>query len=238
MLRVTVWNENIHDSEPNVKDKYPNGIHGRLKEIIDEMDNVTVRIATLDMPECGLTDDVLENTDVMLWWGHMGHKKVPDELARKVADRVLQGMGFIALHSTHNSKVFKLLMGTSCSLSWRDADFERIWTILPGHPIAKGIPAHFELPAEEMYGERFDIPQPDELVFAGWFRGGEIMRSGCCWNRGAGKVFYFQPGHESDGAFNNAYVAQIIRNAVMWAAPCCPPQSLYCREIKAVMDNN
>ena len=165
MLRVTVWNENIHDSEPNVKDKYPNGIHGRLKEIIDEMDNVTVRIATLDMPECGLTDDVLENTDVMLWWGHMGHKKVPDELARKVADRVLQGMGFIALHSTHNSKVFKLLMGTSCSLSWRDADFERIWTILPGHPIAKGIPAHFELPAEEMYGERFDIPQPDELVF-------------------------------------------------------------------------
>ena len=238
MIRVTIWNENVHDKEDFIKAIYPNGLHGRLKEIIEELEDVQIRIATLDQPECGLTDDVLDNTDVMLWWGHMAHNEVPDETARKVRDRVLQGMGFIGLHSAHDSKPFKLLMGTSCSLSWRESDFERMWTILPGHPIAKGIPDYFELNTEEMYGERFDIPQPDELVFAGWFSGGELMRSGCCWNRGAGKVFYFQPGHESFKSFYNQNVEKIIRNAVLLAAPKCPPQSLCCRPIEKPMKNN
>ena len=220
MIRVTVWNENIHDREvQEVKDLYPLGIHGTLAAYLNTLEGVEARTATLEQPECGLPDEVLNNTDVMIWWGHCGHHLVPDELARKVADRVLCGMGIIFLHSAHYSKPFKLLMGTSCSLRWREGEFERVWCVNPGHPIAKGIPPYFELEKEEMYGEFFDIPQPDELVFNGWFRGGELFRSGCCWHRGLGKVFYFQPGHETNPTFHNPYIQRVLVNAVRWAEP-------------------
>ena len=220
MIRVTVWNENIHDREmQEVKELYPLGIHGTLAAYLNTLEGVEARTATLEQPECGLSDEVLNNTDVMIWWGHCGHHLVPDELARKVADRVLRGMGLIVLHSGHYSKPFRLLMGTTCSLRWRDGDFERVWCMNPGHPIAEGVPAWFELEKEEMYGEHFDIPNPDEIVFGGWFRGGELFRSGCCWHRGAGKVFYFQPGHETNPSYHNPHVLKIIGNAVKWAAP-------------------
>ncbi len=228
-MQVTIWNENIHDREvPAVRALYPSGIHGTLAAYLETLPGLTVRTATLDQPECGLPSDVLDTTDVLVWWGHCAHERVPDELARRVADRVLAGMGLVVLHSGHHSKPFRLLMGTSCSLRWRDDDFERLWCVNPGHPIAAGIPACFELPAEEMYGEFFDIPQPDELVFAGWFRGGEVFRSGCCWHRGAGKVFYFQPGHETNPSFHNPYVQRIIGNAVRWAEPVCWRTTLGC----------
>lgn len=123
-----------------------------------------MRTATLNDPDCGLPPEVLENTDVLIWWGHKAHDEVPDELVERVHDRVLRGMGFIALHSAHFSKPFKRLMGTSCALHWRDGDFERLWTVNPAHPIAKGIGEYVEIPVEEMYGESFDIPEPDELV--------------------------------------------------------------------------
>lgn len=219
MLRVTVWNENLHDQSPDIRAIYPQGLHGEIAGFLKELDGVEVRTATLDQPDCGLPDEVLENTDVLLWWGHMAHEKVPDELARRVADRVLRGMGFIPLHSAHMSKPFRLLMGTSGALRWRAGEFERIWCVNPSHPIAAGIPACFVLEHEEMYGELFDIPQPDEQVFIGWYRGGEVFRSGNCWHRGAGKIFYWQPGHESDLAFKNPYCRRIISNAVRWAAP-------------------
>ena len=220
MIRVTVWNENVHEKEMSeVRALYPNGLHGELAAYLNTLDGVEAITATLDQPECGLTEDVLNNTDVMLWWGHAAHERVPDDLARKVVDRVLAGMGLIVLHSGHYSKPFRMLMGTSCSLRWRDDDFERIWCVNPGHPIAQGVPACFVLEHEEMYGEFFDIPEPDELVFAGWFRGGELIRSGCCWHRGSGKVFYSQPGHETNTAFKNPHYLRILGNAVRWAAP-------------------
>lgn len=220
MIRVTVWNENVHDREnQDVKNLYPMGIHGELAAYLQTLGDIQVRTATLEQPECGLTDEVLDNTDVMIWWAHMAHHLVSDEIAQKVVDRVLKGMGLIVLHSGHYSKPFRMLMGTSCSLRWRDGDFERVWCVNPGHPIAEGVPPCFELEIEEMYGEHFDIPQPDELVFAGWFRGGELFRSGCCWNRGAGKVFYFQPGHETNPTYKNPHVLKIIGNAVKWARP-------------------
>ena len=220
MLRVTVWNENVHDREiPAVQALYPGGLHGTIAAYLRTLADLDVRTATLDQPDCGLSDEVLDNTDVLIWWGHCAHDKVPDELAQKVADRVLLGMGFIALHSAHYSKPFRLLMGTTCSLRWRDGEFERIWCVNPGHPIAEGIPPCFVLEPEEMYGEFFDIPQPDELVFAGWYRGGELFRSGCCWNRGRGRVFYFQPGHEGNPTYYIPQVQQILINAVRWAAP-------------------
>lgn len=229
MIRVTVWNENKHEKEiPELLEIYPQGLHGVLQEILSVDHDLEIRIATQDMPECGLPDEVLDSTDVMIWWGHCNHHNVPDELARKVADRVLLGMGIIFLHSAHHSKPFRLLMGTTCSLRWRDNDYERLWCLDPSHPIAAGVPATVELGTEEMYGEFFDIPQPDELVFAGWFRGGELFRSGCCWKRGTGKVFYFQPGHETNPIYHNPHVRRIIRNAVHWAAPACRRSTLWC----------
>ena len=149
----------------------------------------------------------------------MAHDKVPDRLVEKIHTRVLAGMGLVVLHSGHHSKIFRKLMGTTCNLRWRDGDRERIWTVNPAHPIAKGVPPHFSIDKEEMYGERFDIPEPDELVFLGWFAGGEVFRSGCTWQRGLGKIFYFQPGHESNPTFHNEYVQKIIINAVRWAEP-------------------
>ena len=217
MIRVTVWNEGVHEAESReVAAVYPEGIHGQLKSFLGAQEDMEVRTATLREPDCGLPPEVLENTDVLIWWGHKAHDEVPDELVERVHDRVLRGMGFIALHSAHFSKPFKRLMGTSCALHWRDGDFERVWTVNPAHPIAKGLDEYFEIPVEEMYGERFDIPEPDELVFLGWFSGGDVF---CCWNRGRGRVFYFQPGHEGNPTYYIPQVQQILTNAVRWAAP-------------------
>ena len=225
MINVTVWNEGVHEKTSNeVAGVYPAGIHGCIKNFLSSQQDMTVRTATLAQRKCGLSDEVLETTDVLIWWGHMAHDKVPDKLVEKIHKRVLAGMGLIVLHSGHHSKIFKALMGTTCNLRWRDADRERIWTVNPAHPIAQGIPAHFSIPVEEMYGEQFDIPAPEELVFLGWFAGGEVFRSGCCWQRGLGKIFYFQPGHESNPTFHNEYVQRIIINAVRWAAPLTLPK--------------
>ena len=131
-----------------------------------------------------------------------------------------EGMGLIVLHSGHFSKPFKRLMGTDCSLRWREAnDKERIWVVNPGHPIAQGLPDYFELPAEEMYGEYFGVPQPDDLVFVSWFTGGEVFRSGACWHRGMGKIFYFRPGHETYPSYHNPLVHRVLANSIRWAAP-------------------
>ena len=234
MLRVTVWNEFLHErTEESIRAVYPEGIHNCIKEFL-QTDEIEVRTATLDMPECGLPDEVLESTDVMIWWSHAKQDDLPDEIAKKVADRVLKGMGLIVLHSAHKSKPFMRLMGTTCDLAWRDGDRERVWCCNPSHPIAQGIPEHFELPEEEMYGEFFDIPQPDDLIFLGWFRGGEVFRSGCTFRRGHGKVFYFQPGHEAHPIYRNEIIQQIIKNAVQWARPSSSVETLACRHPEAL----
>ena len=167
----------------------------------------------------------------------MAHDKVPDKLVEKIRNRVLGGMGLVVLHSGHHSKIFKSLMGTTCNLRWRDGDRERIWTINPTHPIAKGIPAHFSLGVEEMYGEQFDIPAPEELVFLGWFAGGEVVRSGCCWQRGLGKIFYFQPGHETFPTFHNPDIIKVIKNAIHWANPVYRIPELTCPWMPRIEEN-
>jgi trehalose utilization protein len=221
-LRITVWNEYRHELDKNhpASTIYPQGIHSAIAEGLREHGGFEVRTATLDEPEHGLTDAVLASTDVMLWWGHMAHGQVQDEIVAKVQARVLDGMGLIVLHSGHFSKIFKRLMGTSCDLKWREADDnERIWVLEPGHPIAEGLGETIELADEEMYGERFDIPAPETLVFVSWFKGGEIFRSGCCYTRGRGKIFYFRPGHESYPTYYNPEIRRVIANAARWAAP-------------------
>ncbi len=222
-IRVTVWNEFRHEKHADhpASRIYPDGMHAAIAAHLAKQPDMEVRTATLDEPEHGLTDKVLAETDVLTWWGHMAHGEVKDEIVDKLQQKVvIGGMGLIVLHSGHFSKIFKRLMGTTCNLIWREAaEKERLWVIDPAHPIAEGFGEHFEIPETEMYGERFDIPQPDELVFVSWFQGGEVFRSGCCWHRGRGKVFYFRPGHESYPIYKNASVLKAIENGVRWAAP-------------------
>ena len=229
-VRVTVWNEFRHEqsSRHPASKIYPQGIHGAIAEGLRAESGFEVRTATLDEPEHGLTDEVLANTDVMIWWGHAAHGEVRDEIVSKVHARVLDGMGLIVLHSGHFSKIFKRLMGTSCDLKWREAnDHERIWVVEPGHPIAAGLDECIELGPEEMYGERFDIPAPETLVFVSWFTGGEVFRSGCCYTRGRGTIFYFRPGHETYPTYFNPHVRRVIANAARWAAPTNGPRPVF-----------
>lgn len=222
--RVTIWNEFIHErTKPEVRELYPDGIHATIKHALLETlgERFEIGCASLHEPEHGLTDEVLESTDVMLWWGHAAHDQVDDAIVAKVHKRVLAGMGLIVLHSGHASKIFQRLMGTTCMLRWRDAgELERLWVVAPGHPILAGIDQpYFELPVAEMYGEHFDIPEPDELLLISWFEGGEVFRSGCTFRRGQGRIFYFRPGHETFPIYHNVNVQRIIANAVVWAAP-------------------
>lgn len=222
-IRVTVWNEYRHElSDKKVQAVYPDGIHVAIASFLKG--NFDVKTATLDELEHGLTGEVLANTDVLIWWGHMAHHDVKDEIVDRVYARILEGMGLIVLHSGHFSKIFRKLMGTTCNLKWREiGEKERIYVIEPGHPIAQGLPEYFEVPHAEMYGERFDIPAPDTQVFLSWFEGGELFRSGCCYHRGAGKIFYFRPGHETYQVFYQKEIQTVISNAVRWAAPVAGP---------------
>lgn len=190
MVKVTIWNEFLHEKkQEEVRAIYPKGIHGCIADFLRTDKNILVRTATLEEPEHGLTEEVLADTDVLIYWGHMAHRDFSDEIALRVHRHVLQGMGLIALHSAHFAKIMRLLMGTSMTLRWKHGDRERLFTTAPCHPIAQGVPAHFDIPVEEMYGEYFDIPKPDDVVFTGWFAGGEVFRSGCTFQRGLGRIF-------------------------------------------------
>ena len=257
MIRVTIWYENVQESgvlpeelragrsqedaehfsrflEENcvrVRSQYPSGVMGTLADYLRNEPDLEVTYVTLQMPEYGLTQDLLDRTDVLIWWSHVAQEMVPDEIAYRVVRRVQAGMGFIPLHSAHKSKPFMYLLGTTGTLKWREGDFCRVWTAAPAHPIARGIPESIELSEEEMYGEPFDIPKPDETVFISWFSGGEVFRSGCTWSRGYGKIFYFQPGHETSPSYHNPYILRIILNAVRWAAPEVMRENFDCPKI-------
>lgn len=227
-MRVTVWNEYRHERENKaIAEVYPDGIHNVIASFLNEA-GMDARTATLDEPEHGLTDGVLEQTDVLVWWGHKAHDEVTEEVAEKVKQRVLDGMGLVVLHSAHFSKVFKKLMGTGCDLKWREAnERERLWIVDPTHPITEGLDEYIELEREEMYGEHFDIPVPDELVFISWFEGGEVFRSGATFKRGRGKIFYFRPGHEEYPTYYNKDIQRVITNGVNWAANTNTPKHVY-----------
>jgi trehalose utilization protein len=221
-VRVTVWNEFRHEQNPKheARKVYPDGMHAVIAAHLNAQEGITARTATLDEPEHGLSDEVLAATDVMTWWGHAAHKEVSDATVDKVQQRVLEGMGLIVLHSGHFSKIFRRLMGTTCQLKWREeGEREVLWVSRPGHPILQGIDDHFIIPHTEMYGEHFDIPEPDETILISSFEGGEVFRSGVTYRRGAGKVFYFRPGHETYPIYKDPTVMRVLTNAVRWAAP-------------------
>jgi trehalose utilization protein len=229
VIRVTVWNEYRHEKlSEEIARIYPEGIHGAIASFLQTQPGLEVRTATIDEPDHGLTAEVLAGTDVLTWWGHMAHHEVSDTVVDRIHERVLNGMGLIVLHSGHFSKIFRKLMGTTCNLKWREAgEKERLWVVSPGHPIASGIGEFIEIPHAEMYGEFFDIPQPDELVLISWFQGGDVFRSGCCFHRGRGKIFYFRPGHETHPIFHQTDVLKVIANAVRWAAPVDGPAPVF-----------
>ena len=236
-IRVTVWNEFRHEQQADHKSRevYPNGLHMAIADALKEDPKFEVTTATLDEPEQGLPEEKLNNTDVLIWWGHCAHAEVKDELVEKIAARVRDGMGIIVLHSGHYSKVFRRLMGTECrSKWWEENDRERIFTVMPGHPITAGLPEYFELPMEETYCEHFNIPTPDELVFISWFSGGAVLRSGCCYHYGAGKIFYFQPGHETFKSFTRPEIQTIIKNAVNWVCPIRDKKEIICENFKGL----
>lgn len=221
MIRITVWNEYRHEKiNERVAKIYPKGIHHAIADFLKKDERFEVKTAVLDDPENGLSEETLNSTDVLIWWGHKAHDEVLDEVVARVQKRVQEGMGFIALHSSHMSKPFRLLMGTTCTLKWRKAgEKERLWNTAPTHPIVKGIGEYFELEHTEMYGEYFDIPKPDDVVFLSWFAGGEVFRSGCTWTRGNGRIFYFKPGHETFPIYYDETIQKVICNAVEWCAP-------------------
>lgn len=220
-IKVTIWNEYRHEiKNEHIRKIYPDGMHKVIAKGILKEGDFEVRTATLDEPEHGLTQDVIDNTDVLIWWGHVAHKEVSDEIVERVKKRCLEGMGLIVLHSGHFSKIFRTMLGTNCSLKWREVgEKERLWNLEPSHPITEGIGEYIELPNEEMYGERFDIPNPDKVIFISWFEGGEVFRSGVTYERGHGRIFYFRPGHEAYPTFYNDQVIKVIANACKWAKP-------------------
>lgn len=231
-MKVLVWNEYRHEqTKPEVAEIYPKGIHGAIADFLQD-EQVEVSTATLDEEEHGLTEEVLKETDVLLWWGHIAHEEVQDEIVTRVQKRVLEGMGLIVLHSGHFSKIFKQLMGTTCDLKWRVADEkERLWVVDPAHPIVEGIGEYIELEKEEMYGEHFDIPAPDQLLFISWFEGGEVFRSGCTYQRGKGRIFYFRPGHETYRTYYNPEIQRVIKNAVKWVKPRLHNNTVYGKSV-------
>jgi len=212
-MRVLVWNEHRHERERSaVADLYPDGIHAA---IADGLEDVEVRTATLDGPDAGLDAETLSWADAVVWWSHAA--TVPDDAADRVVDRVRAGLGFVVLHAGKNAKPFRRLVGTDAAIKYRHAaETERLWTVEPGHPVTKGVPESFEVPASEMYGEPWRVPAPDTLVFSSWFEGGETFRSGCCYRRGNGRIFYFRPGHEEYPIYHDGTVRRVLRNAVRW----------------------
>ncbi len=218
-INTVVWNENVHETHNKVvADLYPDGIHGAIAAALNTDPEIHATTATLQEPEHGLPQDRLDQTDVLLWWGHAAHGDVEDAVVERVAEAVWSGMGLIVLHSGHFAKIFKRLMGTPCNLTWREAgERERLWVTSRNHPIVDGLPDHFELENEEMYGEPFGIPEPEQTVFISWFQGGEVFRSGATWKRGAGNVFYFRPGHETYPTYFDPNVQRVLSNAVKWA---------------------
>ena len=227
-INVTVWNE--EDPEPKHQPAYPEAIHNAIAAFLkDDTQIATLRTATLSQPEHGLSQEILDDTDVLIYWAHVFHGAVEDEIVERIRQRVIKGMGLILLHSAHASKIFSRLLGTNtANLRWREAaERERVWVIEHNHPITAGIGDFIEIPESETYGEHFDIPAPDELLFISWYEGGEVFRSGVTYKRGSGKIFFFSPGHESFRIYDMPKIQRVIKNAIGWAAPVAYPEIPY-----------
>lgn len=218
-IRVTIWNEYWDETRyDNVRQIYPHGIHQALADALQPDPDFIVRIATPYDPDFGLSEALLADTDVLIWWGHVIHHLVPDDAVERVCRHVMDGMGFVPLHSATYSKPFQQLVGRIMNSAYREVgEKERLWVVNPAHEIVRGLPAFFEIPHSEVYREPTGLPMPDELVFLSWYAGGEAAISGSCYYRGRGRIFVFTPGHEDYPIFYDPNVRQVITNGVKWA---------------------
>lgn len=242
-VRVLVWDENPPHAP---KELYPKSINGAIADALNELGGgqIIATTANLDDPNQGITEEALANADVLLWWGHARHAEVSDETAALVKKAAHEnGLGFMPLHSGHYSKTYKQVLESTGHLlgGWREIEGfepEEITVCAPRHPIAQGID-DFVLDAEEMYGSPFGAPPFKTLVFQSYFpHGGEYFPcgftvtvgkgidpeftsgkgNGANQGEGAGRVFYFRPGHETVGTYFNPTVQKILHNAVLWCA--------------------
>ena len=225
-LRVTVWNEFYDEKQwPEILDIYPGGVHQAIKRFLDRENDLEVTVSTQQDTEQGLSQELLDRTDVLIWYSHMEKEPIAEERIDAVIRRVLDGMGLIFLHSSLGSQLASQLLGARGHGTYREiGEKERVWVIDRSHPIAQGLNEYFEFPQSEMYGEPCDIPTPDELIFISWYAGGNAARSGYTYRRGAGKIFYFSPGHAWYDVMNREEFQTVVKNAVRRARPPqCPP---------------
>lgn len=237
-VSVTVWNEyrshrgatdwmsQSQQAQAEAAAKvYPDGIHAVIAEFLSDA-GFEIRTATLDAPSHGLSDEVLDETDVLVWWSHYLYDEVSDEVVENVFQHVQDGMGLIILHSARKSKIFRKLMGTTCAVQEnRSADeIERLWILDTAHPIVDGLDEQsIEIPKSQIMAEPFEIPEPAQTIFMSWIEGGEVFRSGCCFQRGKGKIFFFGPGHETHPVYYQPEIQTILTNAVKWTKPVNGP---------------
>lgn len=214
-VRVLAWSE--HTAPKAV---FPDDINNAVAGALCEDPQLTVTTAELVDPGDGVPEEVLASTDVLVWWGHLLHGRVTDAAVARIAAQVRDGgMGFVALHSAHMSKPFTTLIGDDGRLGGvaLDGGKETITVRTPDHPVAQGV-SDFVIGKEESYDEEFGCGHPDTVVFHSAFENGQQFRSGLAYRIGAGRVFYFRPGHEEYPTLFLPEVKQIIRNAVRWAA--------------------
>jgi trehalose utilization protein len=218
--RVVCWSEGTAP-----KNVYPNDINHAIADGLAPLKDWEVFTASLNDPDQGLPDNVLKDTNVLIWWGHMRHDDVKEELVARIVRRVKEdGMGFIGTHSAHWSKPFKSLMGTPCGWTGgyvEDGSKLDVSIKAPRHTIAHGL-KDFVVPHTERYTEPFEVPDPELLIFDGQYTRPngttEKSRQGMVWTVGKGRVFYFQPGHESYPIYFQEEIRHVFRNAVPWAA--------------------
>lgn len=213
-LRVHVWCEG---TAPRAV--YPNDVDGAVADHLGKLPTLQVRRGRLADPSAGLAEDVLDATDVLLWWGHLRHDDVPNDRAEAVVRRVREGkLGLIALHSSCTSKPFKGLMGMACEPGgWReDGRPEHVKIVAPDHPIARGV-TPFTIPRSDMFAEPFEVPAPESVVLVSNWDNGETVRSGLTWTVGKGRVAFLRTGHDAFPVLFHPSVRQIIANATLWA---------------------
>lgn len=216
---VLVWSE-----ETVSDDVYPNDINSAVAEHLNEHDDLVARAVSIGEPEQGVGEDRLDWADTLVWWGHARHDDVTDETVDRVEAAVTDdGLGFVSLHSAHYSRPFTRLCGTSGDLGevrYEDippGETETVTVEASDHPLARGV-SDFALPDVEMFGEPFDIPEPDEVVFRSEFEEGGWFRSGVTFTFGEARGVYFRPGHEEFRIYHDPNVRRVIANAVRWTA--------------------
>ncbi len=267
-IRVVVWDER----QPKQKEAYDNFLGNEVAAYLKTQPGIEVKSVCIDDPEQGVSNDVLDNADVLIWWGHVRHAEIKPETAKKIVARIKDGkLSLIALHSAHYAMPFKEAMnerarmdtlaviekvpdkvtieekpgpaglvpatdpisprfslektdkGTVAHLTLPgcafptvrdDAQPSHVRVLMPNHPLAKGLPAKFDIPKTEMYSSPFHVPKPDLSIIEETWDKGESFTSGSYWKVGKGGVIYFRPGHESYPIFKQAEPLKFVENAV------------------------